>query len=58
MKSRGEGASVEARRPVKRFLQWPRPKSIVARLMEAMEVVRDGLWEGDVEQSKDSFRLK
>lgn len=41
---------MEARRPVKSFLQGPRPKLIVARLMEAMEVVRDGLWEGDVEQ--------
>lgn len=50
MKSRGKGSRREARRPVKRFLQGPRPKLIVARLMEAMEVVRDGLWEGDVEQ--------
>lgn len=41
---------MEARRPVKRFLQGPRPKLIVARPMEAMEVVSDGLWEGDVEQ--------
>lgn len=41
---------MEARRPVKRFLQGPRPKLIVAQLMEAMEVVRDGLWKGDVEQ--------
>lgn len=58
MKSRGEGSSVEARRPVKRFLQWLRPKRIVARQMEAIEVVRDGLWEGDVGQSKDSFWLR
>lgn len=50
MKSRGKRSHMEARRPVKRFLQGPRPKLIVARPMEAMEVVSDGLWEGDVEQ--------
>lgn len=49
---------MEARRPVTRLLEWPRPKLIVARLMEAMEVVRGGLWEGVLEQSKDSFWLK
>lgn len=48
---------MEARRPVKRFLQGPRPKLIVARLTEAMEVARDGLWEGDVEQRLFSAKV-
>ena len=41
---------MEARRPVKRFLQWPRPEMMVAWLIQAMELVRDELQAGDVEE--------